>query len=144
MKASNHNPNPDVINNMIHDSFKDILKDNEIDKDKLDILIGLVFEHIFHRTYNFVSDELNEFRDHGPSIEVHKKILDKHNKFINWSAPIVFESQKIIKKIKQIGVILSVSFTILFGIYETYDFVSKKFGYTLEIKKNTEINSTKK
>jgi len=108
-----------VIVDMIHESLEIIQRDEKIDKDKLDILSGLVFEHIFHRTHTFVSDELNEFREHTPK-------LKKHQEYIEWSIPIINSSDKIIRKLKQIGVVFSILFTLtvigsqLFSVIKNY------------------------
>lgn len=116
-----------VIVDMISDAIKDIQESDKIDKDKIDILSGLIFEHIFHRTHTFVSDELDEFRAHTPR-------LDKHQKYIEWSLPIVSESDKIIKKLKQIGVIFSILFTLAFGAFQLYGVVKNYYKFDINIR----------
>jgi hypothetical protein len=105
---------------MIYDAIKDIKNSKDIDKNKLDIVTGLIFEHIFHRTYNFISDELNEFRELKPHV-------NHHIKHVEWSTPILSSSEKIIKRLKQIGVVISILFTLAMAGNEIYKVASTYF-----------------
>jgi len=135
----NNNQVHSVIINMIHESLEDMINNNKVDKNKLDIVAGLIFEHIFHRTYNFVSDELNEFRELKPHV-------DHHVEYVKWSTPIVFSADKIIKKLKQIGVILSVLFTMGMIGNEIYKVASTHFNIDFVVTPKSSVydkNTTK-
>jgi len=132
-----------VIVDMIHESLESLQKNEPIDKDKIDILSGLVFEHIFHRTNTFVSDELNEFREHSPK-------LKKHQEYIEWSIPILNKSEKLIKKLKQISIIFSVLFTLVMVANQVYGVVQNYFNIDISVTQKKGIhlhkdyNSSKK
>jgi hypothetical protein len=127
---------------MIYDAIKDIKNNKEIDRNKLDIVTGLIFEHVFHRTYNFISDELNEFRELTPHV-------NDHIDHVKWSTPILTTSEKIIKKLKQIGVVISILFTLGMVGHEIYKVASTywKIDFKVSSKKdtyntNTDLNDT--
>ena len=115
-----------MVVTMIHETIEEISQTGKVDKDKLEILSVLIFEHIFHRTHNFVSDEMNEFRNMTPTIRHHKE-------FVKWSTPIVAGSEKLIKRLKQLGVAFSIIFTIIVSGMQLYKFVSDSLGYSVKI-----------
>lgn len=124
MPKNHNNLPPDNVHSVIIDMLEEITEEyrnNKVNKNKISVLMSLIFEHIFHRTHTFISDELDEFRDLPDKVENHTKV-------IKWGEPILKDAEKIIKRIKQIGVIISILITLGTIGYQVYSIISHITG----------------
>lgn len=124
MPKKHDNLPPNDVHSVIIDMLEEITeeyKNNQVNKNKISVLMSLIFEHIFHRTHTFISDEIDEFRDLPEKVENHTKV-------IKWGEPILKDAEKIIKKIKQIGVIISILITLSAIGYQVYGIISHITG----------------